>query len=152
MRTELVKRYKEKNYKWLSNFLFKISSCKPDWTAGHFISQAISAIQNKVGEDGKVITGISGGVDSSVTAALLDKAIGDQLVCVFVDHGLLRGGEAEEISSIFKKRLGSRFINVKAEKVFISIVPQYSALETSIALRRREHTNMIPVVRRAIHQ
>jgi len=83
-----------------------------------FLDYKVNIIKDQVGGE-KVLCGLSGGVDSSVTAALLDKAIGNQLVCVFVDHGLLRGGEAEEINAIFSKRLGSRFINVQASKIFL---------------------------------
>ena len=67
---------------------------------------------------------MSGGVDSSVTAALLDKAIGKQLVCVFVNHGLLREGESSEITKIFKERLGNRFINVDASDMFLNALSQ----------------------------
>ena len=90
----------------LSNFLFKISDCQADWTAEHFISETISSIQEKVGDDGKVITGISGGVDSSVVGTLLHKAIGDRSRCVFIDHGLLRKEEADQVMGSLKDGLG----------------------------------------------
>ena len=90
----------------LSNFLFKISDCQADWTAEHFISETISSIQEKVGDDGKVITGISGGVDSSVVGTLLHKAIGDRSRCVFIDHGLLRKEEVDQVMGSLKDGLG----------------------------------------------
>ncbi len=90
----------------LSNFLFKISDCQADWTAEHFISETISKIQEKVGDDGKVITGISGGVDSSVVGILLHKAIGDRSRCVFIDHGLLRKEEVDQVMGSLKDGLG----------------------------------------------
>ena len=90
----------------LSNFLFKISDCQADWTAEHFISDTISSIQEKVGNDGKVITGISGGVDSSVVGTLLHKAIGDRSRCVFIDHGLLRKEEVDQVMGSLKDGLG----------------------------------------------
>ena len=80
----------------ISNFLFSIAECKPDWTAANFISETISCIQDKIGEIGKVITGLSGGVDSSVVGTLLHNAIGSRSTCVFIDHGLLRKNEAEK--------------------------------------------------------
>ena len=90
----------------LSNFLFKISDCQADWTAEHFISETISSVQEKVGDDGKVITGISGGVDSSVVGTLLHKAIGDRSRCVFIDHGLLRKEEVDQVMGSLKDGLG----------------------------------------------
>ena len=104
--------------KIIHNFVKKISACKNTWSMESFLDYKIDIIKEQVGEE-KVLCGLSGGVDSSVTAAILDKAIGGQLICVFVDHGLLRGGEAEEINTIFSKRLGSRFINVQASKIFL---------------------------------
>tara|TARA_B110000483_G_scaffold43419_1_gene54256 strand:- start:175 stop:1125 length:951 start_codon:yes stop_codon:yes gene_type:complete len=90
-----------------------------------FADYKVNLLKKQIG-DGKVLCGLSGGVDSSVTAALLDKAIGNQLVCVFVDHGLLRGGEAKEIDDIFKKRLGSRFIHVNASEIFLKALKNIS--------------------------
>jgi GMP synthase (glutamine-hydrolysing) len=104
--------------KLIHNFVKKIAKCKSSWSMETFSDYKVKNLKKQVGSE-KVLCGLSGGVDSSVTAALLDKAIGDQLVCVFVDHGLLRGGEAEEIDSIFSKRLGSRFIHVNASKLFL---------------------------------
>ncbi|MGB0389255.1 MAG: glutamine-hydrolyzing GMP synthase [Ardenticatenaceae bacterium] len=80
----------------LANFLFKVCGCEKDWTPAHFIDEAIERIRQQVG-DGQVICGLSGGVDSTVTATLIGQAIGDQLTCVFVDHGLLRLREAEQV-------------------------------------------------------
>ncbi len=83
------------------NFLYDICKCSGDWTMGNFVEQAVAKIRQQV-KSGKVICGLSGGVDSSVTAALLHKAIGDQLVCIFVDNGLLRKNEKELVESTFR--------------------------------------------------
>lgn len=93
----------------LRNFLFGICGCKGDWSMAGFVDRAVEDIRREVG-DGKVILGLSGGVDSSVAAALLHKAIGTQLTCVFVDNGLLRKGEREQVEQLF----GSHFsINLR---------------------------------------
>jgi GMP synthase (glutamine-hydrolysing) len=83
------------------NFLYEICRCKGDWTMGNFAEQSIRRVREQVGS-GKVICGLSGGVDSSVVAALLNKAIGDQLICIFVDNGLLRKNERELVESTFR--------------------------------------------------
>ena len=104
----------------LSNFLFQISDCQADWTTEHFISDTISAIQDRVGDDGKVITGISGGVDSSVVGTLLHKAIGDRSKCVFIDHGLLRKGEADQVMGSLKDGLGLNILKYDYSVTFLS--------------------------------
>ncbi len=90
----------------LNNFLFAICGCRPDWTPGHFIDQEIAKIRTLVGASGQAICGLSGGVDSSVAAALVHRAIGERLTCVFVDHGLLRTGEREQVERTFRAHLG----------------------------------------------
>ena len=87
----------------LSNFLFNVCKEKPNWTMSSFIQTQVKAIREQVGS-GHVICGMSGGVDSSVAAALVDEAIGKQLTCIFVDNGLLRAGEKERVENVFKKR------------------------------------------------
>ena len=104
----------------LSNFLFKISNCSADWTAENFISEAVSAIQEKVGEDGKVITGLSGGVDSSVVGTLLHKAIGDRSRCVFIDHGLLRKEEGKQVMGSLQDGLGLNICKYNDSAAFLS--------------------------------
>ena len=106
--------------KILYNFLFTISNCKSDWTAENFISDSIFKIKEKVGEAGKVITGISGGVDSSVVGVLLHKAIGDRSNCVFIDHGLLRKDEANEVMGTLKDGIGLNIKKFNCEKTFIA--------------------------------
>ena len=109
----------------INNFVKYISDCKSSWSMESFSDYKVNLLKKQIG-NGKVLCGLSGGVDSSVTAALIDKAVGDQLVCVFVDHGLLRGGEAEEINTIFKARLGSRFIHVNAAEIFLKALHNVS--------------------------
>jgi GMP synthase (glutamine-hydrolysing) len=94
-------------------FLRQVCGCDASWTAGNIIEDAIERVREEVGP-GKVLLGLSGGVDSSVVAALLHKAIGDQLTCVFVDHGLLRHREGDEVMRVFAKNLGVKVIRVNA--------------------------------------
>ena len=96
-----------------SRFVHQICGCGNSWNSGNIIEDAIARVRAQVGQ-GKVLLGLSGGVDSSVVAALLHKAIGDQLTCVFVDHGLLRLNEGDDVMRIFAKNLGVRVIRVNA--------------------------------------
>jgi GMP synthase (glutamine-hydrolysing) len=86
----------------LGNFLFAVCGCRGDWSMASFVDEAIARIRDKVGPDGRVICGLSGGVDSSVAAAILHRAIGDRLTCIFVDNGLLRQGEREQVAAVFR--------------------------------------------------
>jgi GMP synthase (glutamine-hydrolysing) len=86
----------------LGNFLFRIAGCRGQWSMGTFAEEAIARVRDRVGERGRVICALSGGVDSSVVAALLHRAIGDRLTCIFVDNGLLRAGERETVASVFR--------------------------------------------------
>jgi GMP synthase (glutamine-hydrolysing) len=90
----------------LRNFLFDACGCQPDWTAGHFIADQVAAIRQRVGPTARAICGLSGGVDSSVAALLVHRALGDRLTCIFVDHGLLRLHEAEQVERVFRQHLG----------------------------------------------
>ena len=103
--------------KMLGNFIFKVSGCAPTWTMGAFIESSIKEIREKVG-DGKVVCGISGGVDSCVTAAIVHKAIGNRLTCIFVDNGVLRKGEADKVYSTLKKNFKVNIKKVDASKRF----------------------------------
>jgi GMP synthase (glutamine-hydrolysing) len=102
----------------LSNFVHKVAGCAGDWTMASFKDQAIQQIRDQVG-DGKVICGLSGGVDSSVAAVLIHEAIGDQLTCVFVDHGMLRQGEAEEVVRLFGDNYNIPLIHKDASDLFL---------------------------------
>jgi GMP synthase (glutamine-hydrolysing) len=90
----------------LHNFLFTICGCTPDWTPGHFVEQAVERIRASVGPVRRAICGLSGGVDSAVAATLVQRAIGDRLACIFVDHGLLRQNEREQVERTFRAHLG----------------------------------------------
>ncbi len=103
----------------LENFLFKICGAQATWTMDSFVEQSCEKIQNQVGNH-SVILGLSGGVDSSVTAALLHRALGDQLTCIFVDHGLLRAGEGEAVREIFEKNFNMRLKVIRAQKRFLA--------------------------------
>ena len=104
----------------LENFVKRICGCTGDWTPGHFIQETVERIREKVGPTGHVICGLSGGVDSAVAATLVHQAIGNRLACVFVDHGLLRKGEAEQVVETFQQHQGMHLIAVDAKEDFLS--------------------------------
>ena len=102
----------------LANFLFKVCGATPSWTPGAFIEDEVTKIRSLVG-DAQVICGLSGGVDSSVAAALVHRAIGDQLTCVFVDHGLLRLHERDQVERTMRTHMGIKLVTVDASKRFL---------------------------------
>ncbi len=103
----------------LRNFLYSICGLQGTWTPAHFIAQAVATIRQQVG-GGQVLCALSGGVDSAVTAALVHHAVGDQLTCVFVDHGLLRQGEAEQVIQTFERKMGLRLVAVRAVEEYLA--------------------------------
>ena len=103
----------------LKNFLFCICGCQGNWTIGNFIEESVSRIREQVG-DGKVICALSGGVDSSVTATLIHRAIGNQLTCIFVDHGLMRKNEVEQTFEVFRSNLGMNIILSRSADRFLN--------------------------------
>ena len=104
--------------KLLSNFVHRVAGLKGDWTMAAFKNQAIEKIRAQVGS-GKVICGLSGGVDSSVAAVLIHEAIGDQLTCIFVDTGMMRAGEADEVVTLFRDHYNIPLIHVNAADLFL---------------------------------
>lgn len=104
--------------KLLTNFVKNIVGCTGDWTMASFRETEIAKVREQVG-DGKVICGLSGGVDSSVVAVLLHEAIGDQLTCVFVDHGLMRANEADQVVDLFREHYHINLVHVDAEDMFL---------------------------------
>jgi GMP synthase (glutamine-hydrolysing) len=113
----------------IDNFLAKFCHCRQDWTPGNFIEQSVVAIRNQVGPNG-AICALSGGVDSAVAAALVHRAIGDQLTCVFVDNGLLRLGEPEQVVDTFQRHLGLKLIHVDARERFLRALTEVTNPET----------------------
>ncbi|UCC73131.1 MAG: glutamine-hydrolyzing GMP synthase [Gemmatimonadota bacterium] len=103
----------------ISNFLFRVCGCEPSWTAGSFIENQVRAVQGQVGDHGRVISGLSGGVDSSVATALVHRAVGDKLTCIFVDTGLLRKGERDWVARTFHQILGVDLRVVEASDTFL---------------------------------
>ncbi|MFC1848045.1 glutamine-hydrolyzing GMP synthase [Chloroflexota bacterium] len=103
----------------LRNFLYEVCGCSGTWTAGSFVTESIERIRNQVGT-GKVICALSGGVDSAVVATLIQRAIGDQLTCIFVDTGMLRREETERINNTFQKNMEMNFIHVNASDRFLA--------------------------------
>lgn len=110
--------HSEKGREILQNFLFNVCNLKPDWNMGNFAIESIERIKQTVG-DKKALCALSGGVDSSVAAVLVHKAIGKNLVCVFVDHGLLRKDEGDQVEKIFKEQFDMNLIRVNAGERFL---------------------------------
>jgi GMP synthase (glutamine-hydrolysing) len=113
----------------LNNFIYKICGCQGNWTMGNFVNDSLARIKEQVG-DGKVINALSGGVDSSVVATLIHRAIGDQLTCIFVNNGLLRREEAERTLNVFQKNLGMNIIYVDASDRFLESLKGITDPET----------------------
>ena len=121
----------------LENFLHRGARIDPTWTSGNVVEQLVDDIRARVGED-RVICGLSGGVDSSVAAALVQRAVGDQLTCVFVDHGLLREGEAEQVEQDFVAATGVDLVVVDARERFLSALAGVSDPEEKRKIIGRE--------------
>lgn len=121
----------------IERFLTEICGCECLWTAANIIEDSIETIRQQVGDD-EVLLGLSGGVDSSVVAALLHKAIGDQLTCVFVDNGLLRQQEGDQVMAMFAKHMGIRVIRVDAEDRFLDALAGENDPETKRKIIGRE--------------
>jgi GMP synthase (glutamine-hydrolysing) len=102
----------------LSNFVHHICGCGSDWTPANFIDEQVAVIREQIG-DGRVVLGLSGGVDSAVAGALIHRAIGDQLTCIFVDHGMLRQGEPLQVVETFDREMGMRLIAVNAIEEYL---------------------------------
>ena len=117
----------------LKNFLFEICELEPTWTMDGIIEDAVAAIREQVG-DARVILGLSGGVDSSVVAALCARAIGKQLTCVFVNHGLLRKGEPEEVEAVFTQQFDVDFVHVHAEDRYAALLADVTDPEQKRAI------------------
>ncbi|MCC7366372.1 MAG: glutamine-hydrolyzing GMP synthase [Dehalococcoidia bacterium] len=113
----------------LANFVHRVCGADGSWNAGNFIEEAVEAIRAQVG-DGRVICGLSGGVDSAVAAAIVHRAIGDQLTCIFVDNGLLRAGEAEEVVETFTRNMQMNLVHVEAEDEFLAALAEVTNPET----------------------
>ena len=105
--------------KILKNFLYGVCGAKGDWTMANFVEEQVAALKSNLAGK-KVLCAMSGGVDSAVAATLIHRAAGDNLTCVFVDHGLLRKGEAEEVVSVFRDRLGMNLVKADARELFLS--------------------------------
>lgn len=121
----------------LKNFLYKGAGLKPDWNSGNVIAEQIEKIRAQVG-DARIICGLSGGVDSAVAAALVHKAVGDQLTAVFVDHGLLREGEAQQVETDYVAATGIRLVTVNAQETFLRELSGVTDPETKRKIIGRE--------------
>ena len=115
--------------KMIHNFLYEVCHCKGDWKMDSFVDSSIAALKEKIG-DKKVLCALSGGVDSSVAAVMIAKAVGKQLTCIFVDHGLLRKNEGDEVEEVFKNQFDLNFIRVNAQNRFYEKLAGVSDPET----------------------
>ncbi len=134
-------RHTPRGVQILQRFLYEVCGCRGDWTMSSFLEDAVAQIRREVG-DGRVLCALSGGVDSSVAAALVHRAVGDRLTCVFVDHGLLRQGESEQVRETFARRFGMRLVHVEAQDRFLD---RLAGVEDPEAKRRIIGTEFIRV-------
>jgi len=130
-------KHSEFGQKVLENFLHNVAGIPADWNSGNVIADQVAKIKAQVGS-GRVICGLSGGVDSAVAAALVHKAVGDQLVCVFVNHGLLRQGEVNQVEKDYVAATGIRLVTVDAEERFLTALAGVSDPETKRKIIGRE--------------
>lgn len=130
-------KHSEQGQKVLENFLYKGAGITPSWTSGNVIAEQVAKIKEQVGTS-RVICGLSGGVDSAVAAALVHKAVGNQLTAVFVDHGLLRQGEAEQVERDYVAATGIRLVVVNAQEKFLSALAGVSDPEQKRKIIGRE--------------
>jgi len=130
--------HSEHGQKVLEHFLLNIAGCRPDWTIGNIAEEQIERVRAQIGETGRAICGLSGGVDSAVAAAIVQRAIGDRLACVYVDHGLMRKGETEQIERDFVAATGADLVVVDAEKQFLDALAGVSDPEEKRKIIGRE--------------
>ncbi|HVX54006.1 glutamine-hydrolyzing GMP synthase [Nocardioides sp.] len=130
--------HSEHGQRVLEHFLWDIAGCRQTWTIGNIAEEQIERIRTQIGEDGRAICGLSGGVDSAVAAAIVTKAIGDRLTCVYVDHGLMRKGESEQIERDFVAATGAKLVVVDAEKQFLDALAGVTDPETKRKIIGRE--------------
>jgi len=130
--------HSEHGQRVLEHFLWDIAGCRQTWTIGNIAEEQIECIREQIGETGRAICGLSGGVDSAVAAAIVQKAIGDRLTCVYVDHGLMRQGESEQVERDFVAATGAKLVVVDAEKQFLDAIAGVSEPETKRKIIGRE--------------
>ncbi|KRC46576.1 MULTISPECIES: glutamine-hydrolyzing GMP synthase [unclassified Nocardioides] len=130
--------HSEHGQRVLEHFLWDIAGCRQTWTIGNIAEEQIARIREQVGPEGRAICGLSGGVDSAVAAAIVQKAIGDRLTCVYVDHGLMRKGETEQIERDFVAATGAKLVIVDAEKQFLDALAGTSEPEAKRKIIGRE--------------
>ncbi|MCW2752738.1 MAG: hypothetical protein JWQ32_149 [Marmoricola sp.] len=133
----------------LEHFLYEIAGCRPTWTSANIVEEQVERIRAEVG-DARVICGLSGGVDSAVAAAIVQKAIGDQLTCVFVDHGLLRKGEAEQVETDYVKATGIDLKVVECSDQFLGFLAGVSDPEEKRKIIGREFIRVFEAAEREV--
>jgi GMP synthase (glutamine-hydrolysing) len=142
-------KHSDYGQKVLENFLFNGAKLEPNWTTGNIVDEQVQRIREQIG-DARVICGLSGGVDSAVAAALVQRAVGDQLTCVFVDHGLLREGEAEQVERDFVAATGVKLYVAKETDRFLSALAGVSDPETKRKIIGREFIRAFEEAERAL--
>ncbi|MDR5710752.1 glutamine-hydrolyzing GMP synthase [Nesterenkonia flava] len=133
----------------IENFLYAGAGLTPEWTAGNIVEEQVAAIREQVG-DARVICGLSGGVDSAVAAALVQKAVGDQLTCVFVDHGLLREGEAEQVERDFVAATGAKLYVADERERFLNALAGVTDPEEKRKIIGREFIRAFEAAEKAV--